>query len=668
MGSSKIFKCGFDTTDYKDILPNYDEYKKNDFCLNMDDFTKGNVDKCVWNKYIPKPNETSSHEFQEREVRRLLKTGIYICISEEIVWVPPALYFQLNYTKVSGIDPEFRLKRVMNAYFRIRARNNKNCRGTLIVKNRQDGETTYSMCEALHLTFDMEDGQITINSKTREDAQNPCWKTMQSIYMGMPSWLFNIFFGDCTNNGKNIAETIKFLRFADEDKGITAKNIQLAYYPTVFNALDGKNSVRKAVGDEVLKWVGCNFGDWLNNASKFIMPGFRRAGMFDLFSSPPEKDSQSFRDGYEIWKDSADSTRDETGTTKSRIEIYHSNPLHGIEGAYDKFGDADPQMIYDRIMSERKRQPKSKLLEEIRGFPLTEEEIWGSMEGGTFWDNHKGLQNRQIYLLGTRFKDEKTKEPTVIRGKLEWKSGIVDNPLGVDFRQTDKDEFDVIEAPWAITAKPQNLPELVNIFQRPGYVETVIGADPFAKRYPGKSPSNGGAIAYKFLDLFGTGINKMPVAMYLNRPYHEDIYFENVLKACIYFQAPLQFENNHDRIGGYFTDRGYKDWVLPTIGEKRGSDKLGDAITARGKFMDEMIMLINSHINIPVDPNDPCLLDRIWFRELVDDLLAFNLKDTHANDAVMSFGQCLQGVQKLLLKKQRVKSAINSSLMDYLLG
>lgn len=666
MGDSKIFKCGFDIGDHKDILPSWDEYMKKDFCLNMDEYQKGNIDNCVWSKYKPQQGETMSPEFQEREVRRLLKTGVWACISRELVWIPPALYFQLQYTKVSGLDPEFRLKRLMNCYFRIRARNNKNCRATYVVKNRQDGETTYSMCEAFHMTFDMEDGQVTINSKTREDAQNPCWKTMQSIYMGMPHWLFNIFFGDCVTNGKNIAETIKFLRFADETKDITAKNVQLAYYPTIFNALDGKNSVRKAVGDEVLKWLGCNFGDWLNNASKFIMPGFRRAGMFDLFSSPPEKMSQSYKDGYELWQDSADSTRDETGTTKSRVERWHSNPLHGIEGAYDKFGDADPQMIYDRIMSERKRQPKSKYLEEVRGFPLNEDEIWGSMEGGGSWDNMDGLRKRQIYLLGARFKNEKTKEPTVIRGNYEWKEGIVDNPAGVDFRMSDKEEFDVHEARWSITHQPKTLEPLKNIFHPPAYVERVLGADPFGKRYAGKNPSNGAGVVYQFRDVLETGWNKTPTGLYLNRPYHEDIYFEDILKACIYWQAPLQFESNHDRLGGYMSDRGYRAWVLPEIGEKRGGDRLGDHVSSRGKFMDEMIGLINAFINIPVNPEDQCGLERIWFCELCDDLIAFNLKDTHENDASSAFGQALMGAAKLLFKKVRQKSVLTDGVFDYM--
>jgi hypothetical protein len=674
MGSSKIFKCGFDITDYKDILPDVDEYLKHDRILNLEEYDKGNIENCFWKKHVPTAAEIASPTFREQEARRILKSGVYACVAEEIVWIPPPLYYNLNYTKVSGVDPEFRLKRVMSCYHRIRARENKHCKGVMILKGRQDGETSYSMSEAFWETFDMEDGQITLNSKTRADAINPCWKTVQSLYMGMPRWIFNMFFGDCETNGKNIAETIKFLRFADESKGVSAKNILMAYYPAVYNALDGKNSVRRAIGDEFLKWIECNFGEWFNNASKFIMPGFQRSGMFDLFSSPPEKDSQSYRDGYELWQKSDTSKMGADGTTESRIHRWYSNPLHGIQGSYDKFGDADPEKIYDWIMKERKRQPKDKLLEEIRGFPLTEEEIWGSLDGGHFWSNHKGLQARQIYLIGKRFKDDKTKEPTVVRGNLEWVDAIPDNPKGVQFRQSDKTTFDVNEARFAFSFLPKNIEPLKDIHRPPQYVEHVIGADPFAKRHPnGKRSSSGAMTIYKFRDVLETGVNKAVCGLYVNRPAHEDIYYEDILKACIFFQAPLQFESNIDKAGNYLTDRGYKDWCLPAIGEIKGSDRLGDHVTSRGKFIDEMVGLMDSFINIPVDNQgrpleDECLLNNLWIEELVSDLLKFSLKDTHERDASMSFGQSLIGAMKLSFKKQREKSSVNNSVLSYLLG
>lgn len=642
-------------------------YMDHDEIINYKDHEKGNIDKCIWTKKIPTKEEIASPWFREREATRILKTGVMIGIKDEILWIPPQLYFALSYTKTGGHDLEFRLKRLLHCYFKIRARNTPHCKGTMTVKCRQDGETTMAISDAFWETFDMEDGNILLQSKTRADVINPCWKTMQSLWMNLPYWLKEDLCADFAS-GTNIAETMKFMRSADERNGIAAKNVVLSYCPAVYNAMDGKNNVKKVLYDEFLKWIECNFGDAYNNASKFIMPGFMRLGMFDMFSSPPEKDSQSYRDGYELWKQSDPDNLDEYGTTESRIHRWYSNPLHGIHGAYDKWGDADPDRIYDWIMQERKRQPENKKLEEIRGFPLNDEEIWGTLEGGHFWDNTDGLKKRQIYLLGTRFKDEKTKEPVKVFGNLEWKEGIVDHPQGVDFRMSDKTEFDVNEARWCFSHLPQNLEPLRNIFNPPAYVEKVLGVDPFGKRYPGKKPSKGAGAIYQFRDIAETGLNKTFTGLYNNRPFHEDIFFEDMIKGCVFTQSLLQFENNHDRIGGYFSDRGYKKWAIPSIGEKAGSHKLGDAVTARGKFMDEMVGLINYYTNKPVNPEEICMLEKLWFIEIIDDLLKFNLKDTHENDISNAVGQALMGAAKLLFQKVRQPSEMNDNVFDYLLG
>ncbi len=77
MGSSKIFKCGFDISDYKDILPNIDEYLLSDELINIGEYEKGNIDNCVWKKRIPTPEEIASPIFRSQEARRILKTGIF---------------------------------------------------------------------------------------------------------------------------------------------------------------------------------------------------------------------------------------------------------------------------------------------------------------------------------------------------------------------------------------------------------------------------------------------------------------------------------------------------------------------------------------------------------------------------------------------------------------
>lgn len=664
--SSKIFKIDFDMKDYKDILPNWNEYLKHDEIINATEFEKGNIDNCIWQKYKPSISEIGSQEYRQREARRILKTGAWVVIKSEICWLPPSYYFALQYGKTGGIDMQFRLKRLKHVYFKLRARNNAQCKGTFTVKNRQDGETSMAISDAFWETFEMEDGQIGIQSKTREDAINPCWKTLQTLWMNLPTWLKDDLCSDFAS-GKNIAETMKFMRDADERDGISARNVLLAYYPSVYNAMDGKNQVKKAILDEVLKWINCNFGDTLNNYSKFIMPGFERRGMFDIFSSPPEKDCQSYRDGYELWLKSDPNDIEENGTTKSRIHRYYSNPLEGIQGAYDRFGDADPEIIYDWIMKERDAQPKSKKLEEIRGFPLNDEEIWGSMETTDFWDNSKGIEARKVYLIGTRFKNDATKEPKVVYGNLEWEDGIPDtNPV---FRQSDKENFDVKDARFCFSFMPQNREALKNIFIPPSYVENCLGIDSVDKRYPGKRASNVAMVNHKFRDLFGTGIVKCPTMIYSNRPTPVEISYEDAIKAMIFNRSMVQVESLNLNIVNWMEDRGYIKWVLSKIGEGKDSVRKGDAPSGKSAFIDEIVGLINAITNVPL-PNsgEPYLLEKNWHYELLEDVSVFNKKDTHKNDLSMAWGQSLLGCAKILHERAKKPSRVNDSVLNFLLN
>jgi hypothetical protein len=436
---------GFKMADYvgKGVLPHLRDYVKNDFIINDDDFHKGRIEKCVWKKYRPDAGETDSEEFRKRERNRVLYTGAWIRIKEDLIWLPPMYYDFLQYGMAGSGDPEFRLKRLKQLLFKLEARNNPGCIGTMTVKNRQDGDTTVSMSNIL---WECKDGvtegqaQMGIQSKTRADAINPCWLTAQSLWQSYPKWYRDEFYSDFAS-GDNIAQSLRWMRGADELNGIKARNIVMQYYPAVYNAMDGRNDMKICYLDEYLKWVECNFGDSLTNYSKFIMPGFQRRGMFDMTSSPADKDCQSYREGYELWKKSDPEKIDPaTGTTESRIHRWYSNPLDGILGAYDMYGDADPDRIYDHIMRERKRVSKDKLLAEIRGFPLSEEEMWGSVEEGGCWSNTAGIKDRKIYLLGRRFKDERTKEPTVIYGNLERIDGYIDGD--VEFRPTDLKRFE----------------------------------------------------------------------------------------------------------------------------------------------------------------------------------------------------------------------------------
>lgn len=683
------FHVKFDNRDYNDIRPREfaEEYLRHDECINERDFEKGNIDKCIWTRHVPTAAEIASPEWRSIEMKRILKTGVFIAIKNIILWIPPAYYTSLAYGKVGEMDLQFRLKRLKNVYEKIRVRNNPNCFASLVIKNRADGETTMSISDAMWEMMDgnMNVGNIGIQSKTRSDSINPCWSTAQILWQSYPQWLKDELYSDFVS-GENIAEKMQFMRSGNEAQGKSARNIRMQYYPCVYNAMDGKHNMKKCILDEICKWIEAEFYDTFTNYSAFIMPGFERRGIMDLFSSPSDVPTKSNEQVYSLYKDSDAShitfdpiTKTYSGTTKSRVHRIHSNPLEGIQGAYDQWGDADPQKIYDWIMTNRKNAPKDKVQGLIRAYPMNESEMFDSPDASSLWDNKKGIETRKIYLMGARFKDEKTQDPIKVFGNLEWRDGIVDTD--VDFRQADKTEFDVDVARFAFSFLPQNKEPLkyANVIVRgenigekprpPAYVENVIGIDPFDKRYPGKNPSNGAMVNFKFRDIFETGIVKCPTMIYCNRPGHNEIFYEDCIKACVFNRAMGQPESINSKVIDFFEDRGYMDWLLSKIGHPRNSLMKGDAPTGgKNALLDEMIGLINAITNTPLSENDPYLLERNYFYELLDDISKFNKSDTHANDLSMSFGQSLLGSAKLLFKKTRAPSEVNEGVLEYLLG
>lgn len=671
------FKVKFDMKDYRDICPPefISSYLQHDEIINYKEHEKGNIDNCIWQRRTTSAKELSSKQWKQREIKRILKTGVMAAIKDEILWVPPNYYFALQYGKALSNDIQFRLKRLKHVYFKIRARKNPGCKGTFTVKNRGDGETTMAVYDGFWETLDgnMNAGMIGIQSKTLKDAKIPCWMYMQTLWQSLPLWIKEELCSDFAS-GDNIEEKLKFMRSADEYNGIEARNIIVTYFPAVYNAMDGKHDMKRCILDEVLKWVECNFGDSYINYSNFIMPGFERKGLFDMFSSPADKDCKSYREGYELWLQSdTDKIDPELGTTPSRIHRYYSNPLEGIHGAYDKWGDADPEKIYAWIMADRKATQKDKLLEKVRGFPLDEEEMWGSLDGASVWSNHEGIKERKIYLIGHRFKDSKTKEPARLYGNLEWKDGVIDTD--VEFRMSDHEHFDVHEARFCFSYIPDPKQKVKLLYDDNGkpipplIVENCIGVDPFNHRYPTKDSykaSDHGMVNRKFLDIMNTGIVKIPTMIYCCRPQHQDIAFEDTIKAAVFNRALIQYESRSDKFGNYAEDRGYHSWLLPEMGADKFSHRKGDSPTGKGAFLDEGMSLLDAATNLPIKPTDPYYLEKYWFPELLDDYLKFNPKHTQTSNLTMADLQALIGAVKLLHKKIRQPSDLNRAVLDYL--
>lgn len=661
--SMEGFKVKFDIYDYKDVWKPATP-KRLEEIINWDK----HPDDCVWKRVVP---DVITERYKQQEMTRVLKTGVWIFIKNMPVWLPPSYYFFLQYFRIGTDYPQFRLKRLKHVYHKLRVRNNPRAIGTYTIKNRQDGETTIAMSDCLWEVAigNMDFASIGIQSKTRDTVVNSCWRILTMGWNSMDNWIKNILYSDFAS-GTAIAEKMKFVTTATDDN--IGRDVLITYGAGGHNVFDSMNNMRRCVLDEVNKWKEVSFYSTFLNYKKFIAPGTSRKGLFDIFSSPSDTSGKHNVEAYEFWKGSDPDKLTEVGSTSTRVFRYYLNPLEGIEGEYDKYGDADPDEIYKIIMRDRKSVPKDKLMEEIRGLPLNEEEMFGSTDDLSQWDNTKGIVERNIYLLGTRVKNTKTNEPINIYGIHEWRDGVVDSE--VDFRMSDASEFNLENARVCYSYLPLSqekdpLRYRNDIPVPPSAPANCLGIDPYDKRHvTGTRLSNGAMVNHKFLDFYETGIVKCPTMIYSNRPTHPEIFYEDAIKAAVFNRALVQVENKNSNIVDYFEDRGYIDWMLSKIGQPKNSLVKGDAPSGgKNAFLDEMISLLNAITNTPLKEGDKYHLEQNWFYKLLEDLLKFNRKDTHENDLSMAWGQALIGTMKILGRKVRKKHPEMAGILSYML-
>lgn len=656
-----MFNVNLELDKYKSIIPEMPSFSE---IINHD---KDDEDS-VWVRDVP---DIINLNYIEREKERL-RTGVWIKIKDTPLWIPPNYYHFLHNGIAGSLPPDFRLKELKNTYFKLWVRNNPYANGTFDIKNRKDGRTTRVMSDILFDAMDGQNthGQFNIQSKTNEDAKSPCWMFLKSQWLNYPEWLKKVFYSDFASQNameeKMIFSRVKSI--ATDNRGnkvdVPSRMLQLKFYPAVFNAQDGSSDVLKCVADEFCKWIVCNPTAFLTNTKQFIRVGATRKGLYEIFSSPADVNHKYVDDVFQVWKDSDSNELDKFGSTKSGLFRYHSNPLDGIEGYYDKFGDSDPNKIYEWIMHQRSNARKEDLMAEVRANPLSDEEMFSSADSNAYWDNTKGLVQRKQFLVTTIYKDEETLEPKYIWGNLEWENGLIDT--NIIFRPNEENEFNIKTGRFCFSTLPDFNNSLKDIFTPPDYIESCAGVDPYhiGKGVRVGKGSNAGVVVYKFRDLTDEHFSPRPTAIYNCRPQNIHTFFEDMVMLCVFTRSKLQYERTSDEIERYFDERGYSKWVLDIKG-KKGMVQRGKA---GGAFITHVMSIVNVITNMPSDATKEYLLANYWFEDLVEQIIQFNRDNTTKFDLFMGFGQAVFGAAYISKKNSVVANSLAGKAFSYLMS
>jgi hypothetical protein len=170
----------------------------------------------------------------------------------------------------------------------------------------------------------------------------------------------------------------------------------------------------------------------------------------------------------------------------------------------------------------------------------------------------------------------------------------------------------------------------------------VLGVDPFDHKITEDGRmSKGACVVMRKRTPFNENEphSRSFVAKYCHRPELPSMFYEDVLMASVFFGGEILYENNKDGIMRYFEERGYASFMMwlperakPGIAATESSKQYGAELT-------------DAYIKQDID--------RVFFKELIQDWLEFKVDDSTKYDLAMAAMWCLVGEKAKIHKKDR---------------
>ena len=613
-----------------------------------------------WNKY-PDAFKEHWYDYIDQEFKRR-EEGMSFYNNGKPTYITGTHYMYLQWSKIDVGAPDFRESNRLFFIFWEACKADSRCYGMTYLKNRRSGFSFMSSAELVNQATISSDSRFGILSKSGADAKKMFTDKVVPISINYP------FFFKPIQDGMDRPKTE--LAYRIPASKLTRRkldnNEKLEELDGLDTTIDWKNTGDNSYDGEKLKLlVHDESGKWerpdniLNNwrvTKTCLRLGSRIIGkcMMGSTSNALDKGGENFK---KLYYNSDVTKRNRNGQTSSGlyslfipmewsyegfIDTYGlpvfdtpEKPVKGVDGNWIEYGVIEHwQNEVDGLKSD-----SDALNEYYRQFPRTEQHAFRD-------ETKQSLFNLTKIYEQIDYNEDLRNTNILTKGSFQWENGIVDSK--VIFYPNKDGRFLISWVP-------------------PKYMQNrVIIKD--GMKYPGNEHC--GAFGCDSYDISGTvdnrgsngalhGLTKFSMEdipanhfflEYIARPQTAEIFFEEILMACIFYGMPILAENNKARLLYHFKRRGYRGYSMnrpdriwsklsPAEKEIGGIPNSGqDIIQAHAAAIETYI---ETHVGIIGDN-----FGTMYFQKTLNDWARFNINDRTKHDASISSGLAIMACNK----------------------
>lgn len=550
-------------------------------------------------------------------------------------------YMYMNWWKLMDGYPEYRKCDRERYYFQEYCVWDERCAGILEGSNRRSGKSYRAGLFNYNYVSMTEDTRGGVQSKTDTDAKSFFRTKIVTPFKRLPHFFQpQIDLSAGSNMGKEIKFTTTAVRgkAAIDSFGDLGLNSFLDFRASGEYAYDGEPQQRN-VQDEVGKPSDADPYDRWGVVKYCLRVGKKWIGKALLTTTPEELKGLEIEKTpfYKLWKESDYDDRDENGHTKTGLYRYFIPATHTLE--VDKFGDPYIEKNKTYIYNTRAalKNNNRKLLSEIKKNCITVEEMFmATLDTECMFEESLLLEQLELLGYGDR---------AIVRGDFIWKDGKADNE--VEFVESKNGSCWVVKEVLDYMKDKETVDRWGDESRPLRTMDFTMGVDPFDHDNTEDARNSKGAfVVYsKFSPFKKEEINNCPVVLYLNRPKLSDMFYEDFIKASVFFGADVLVENNRNGFKKYVINRGYEKHLIQLPGKSDyGVASSDDSKIFAVEFVKNFIIK-NSR--------------KLYFKEMVKQLLVFNIKKTEKYDAVMALLWAFVANDYRQYKKQREDTLVD---------